>query len=222
MSQSPAAGSASAAATRRLKHRRSVVVDIYARDDGDWEVEAQLTDTKTRSFRNDLGERPAGAAVHDMRLRLVIDRHFTIKEAHALSAAVPYPGYCEGYGSAYEALVGLNLLDGFRRQVRARLGGSRACTHMTELAQFLPTAVVQGFAGEVLDVRGEAEDSRQPFQIDRCHALRADGPAVARFYPRWARPAPGLHEAPLADSDSSHDQAATMSHCPQPIQGSNV
>jgi hypothetical protein len=24
-----------------------------------------------------------------------------------------------------------------------------------------------------------------PWQLDRCHALRTDGPAVAKFYPRW-------------------------------------
>jgi Protein of unknown function (DUF2889) len=31
-------------------------------------------------------------------------------------------------------------------------------------------------------------DLPQPFQIDRCHALRADGPAVKKkYHPRWYR-----------------------------------
>jgi hypothetical protein len=27
-----------------------------------------------------------------------------------------------------------------------------------------------------------------PWQLDRCHALRTDGPAVAMFYPLWHQP----------------------------------
>jgi hypothetical protein len=51
----------------------------------------------------------------------------------------------------------------------------------------LPTAVVQAFAGDVLDTREDSAADQPPFQIDRCHALRSDGPAVATFYPRWVR-----------------------------------
>jgi hypothetical protein len=39
----------------------------------------------------------------------------------------------------------------------------------------------------VIDTRGASADSQQPFQIDRCHALRADGPTVQTYYPRWYR-----------------------------------
>jgi hypothetical protein len=38
-----------------------------------------------------------------------------------------------------------------------RLGGVPACPHLTELAQGLPPAVVQGFAGAVIDTRGRSE-----------------------------------------------------------------
>jgi hypothetical protein len=61
---------------------------------------------------------------------------------------------------------------------------------MTELANALPSAAVQAFANEVFFARDAAHpdhhtDDRKPFQLDRCHALRTTGPAVARFYPRW-------------------------------------
>ncbi|HMQ74123.1 MAG TPA: hypothetical protein PKD25_16515, partial [Rubrivivax sp.] len=76
-----------------------------------------------------------------------------------------------------------------------RVGGALGCTHITELAQTLPTAVVQAFAGEVIDTRGLGDE--RPFQIDRCHALRSDGEAVRAHYPRWYRapskPAAGPH-----------------------------
>ena len=51
----------------------------------------------------------------------------------------------------------------------------------------LPTAVVQAFAGKVLDTREDSGSDSEPFQIDRCHALRSDGPVVRTFYPRWYR-----------------------------------
>jgi hypothetical protein len=172
-----------AAANRQLKHRRSIDVQVYARGDGLWEVDATIADTKTRDARLAGGTRPAGEPIHDMLLRLVVDERFQVVEAGALSRAVPYPGACDGHGDAYAKLAGLNLLQGFRAALRERVGGVLGCTHITELAQVLPTAVVQAFAGEMIDTRGEGDE--RPFQIDRCHALRADGPTVQRYYARW-------------------------------------
>jgi len=179
-----------AAIERQLKHRRSIDVQIYARGNGLWEVDAHITDVRSHETRMATGLLPAGAPIHDMLLRLVVDERFNVVEAGAETAAMPYPGECNSYGDVYQRLVGLNLMRGFRHAVRERLGGIQGCTHITELTQVLPTAVVQAFAGEVLDTRGDAADSEQPFQIDRCHALRADGLAVKTYYPRWYRAAP--------------------------------
>lgn len=172
---------------RQLKHRRRLDIEIYSRPDGLWEVEAELTDTKTRVAHMVDGPREPGVPIHQLRLRLVINRELDILQAGSASDWVPYAGHCEAHGDAYAGLQGLNLLKGFRKAVQQRLGGVRGCTHLTELAQTLPTAVIQGMVGEVLDVRGTAPDARQPFQIDRCHALRSDGEAVRLHYPRWHR-----------------------------------
>jgi Protein of unknown function (DUF2889) len=179
-----------AAPERQLKHRRSIDVQIYARGDGLWEVDARITDARTRETHMAAGLLPAGAPIHDMLLRLVVDERFNVVEAGAQTTAMPYSGECDAYGDAYARLVGLNLMRGFRQAVKERLGGIQGCTHITELTQVLPTAVVQAFAGEVLDTQGVAADSEQPFQIDRCHALRADGLAVKTYYPRWYRAVP--------------------------------
>lgn len=172
-------------ASRLLRHRRQIDVQVFARDDGLWEVDARLIDVKTRDAHLAGGVRPAGTPIHDMLLRLVVDRSLTIVESGAESAHVPYPGECDDLGDTYARLAGLNLLQGFRQALRERVGGVLGCTHITELAQVLPTAVVQAFAGEVIDTRGQGDV--RPFQIDRCHALRSDGPAVREHYPRWFR-----------------------------------
>ena len=184
----------SATPTRRFVHTRSICVKAYARDDGLWDLEAELSDVKEKDFALAVGIRKAGDPVHAMRLRLTIDTALNVVDAQAQSDWVPYPGHCDSFGDAYRQLIGLNLLGGFRHAVLQRLGGTKGCTHLTELAGVLPTAAVQAFAGEVFRPRDQAhepeaadhlEAEKRPFQLDRCRALRVDGPAVAKYYPRW-------------------------------------
>ena len=182
---------------RQLKHHRRIDVQIYARDAGLWEVDAVISDVKTRDVELANGVRRAGEPIHDMLLRLVIDEAFNVLEAGSETRAMPYPGECDHHGDAYGRLVGLNLMRGFRHAVQERLGGVAGCTHLTELAQVLPTAVVQAFAGEVINTRGDGDNAQQPFQLDRCHALRIDGNAVRTHYPRWYKPTPPESHPPL-------------------------
>jgi hypothetical protein len=89
-------------------------------------------------------------------------------DATASSDAVPYPGGCETAAPAYRKLIGLSLVKNFRKSVAELLGGTRGCTHLTEMLAGLPTAAIQTFAGEMPEERG---DGRKPFQLDQCHAL---------------------------------------------------
>lgn len=187
-----------AAPQRQLKHRRQIDVQVFARGNGLWEVDALLTDTKTRVAHMAEGPRPAGTPIHEMLLRLVVNQQLDILEAGSETRWMPYTGICDQHGDAYGQLVGLNLLQDFRKRLREKLGGVKACTHLTEMAQVLPTAVVQAFAGEVIDTRGDTDGASRPFQIDRCHALRSDGAAVRQHYPRWYR-APKPPTAPAPD-----------------------
>lgn len=184
---------------RRHVHTRSIRVDAYVRDDGLWDVEANLVDTKSRDLQLASGVRVAGDPVHDVTLKITIDTDLNVHDAHATTSWVPYPGFCNAIEPAYKKLIGLNLARQFRRHVRERLGGMRGCTHLTELADVLPTAAIQAFAGEKVRPAQQAKDGaeRQPFYLDSCHALVTTGPAVAKFYPRWYRgPAGGAPEAP--------------------------
>lgn len=172
-------------AERRLLHRRAIDVQVFARQDGFFEVEASLQDTKPRAFPVAGGLRPARDPLHAMRLLLRIDAKANILEAQSETQWMPYPGACDRHGGAYARLVGLNLFKGFRQGVKERLGGTQGCTHITELCNVLPTAVVQAFVGVVIDPRGSHADDVPPFQIDRCHALRRDGETVKTYFPRW-------------------------------------
>jgi hypothetical protein len=179
-----------AAPERQLRHSRRIDVHVYARGAGLWEVDALISDVKTYDTELANQVRRAGEPIHDMLLRLVIDEAFNILEAGSETRRMPYPGECDRHGDAYARLAGLNLMRGFRYAVYERLGGVAGCTHLTELTQVLPTAVVQAFAGDVINTRGDGAEAKQPFQLDRCHALRTSGDTVRTYYPRWYKPAP--------------------------------
>ena len=179
---------------RTLKHTRAISIAAFAREDGLWDFDAHITDHKTRDIKLASGVRPQGQALHDLHLRVTVNLQLQIVDVEASSDAVPYPGYCEVITPDYKKLIGLNLLKQFRQGVKERMAGVHGCTHLTELAQILPTAAVQAFAGDVIDTRDSASDhagsatqTQPPFQLDRCHALRLDGPAVVQYYPRWAK-----------------------------------
>ena len=173
---------------RALQHTRTICVEGFARDDGLWDIDARITDVKTTDVPLAYGVRAAYEPLHDLWLRLTVDTALNIVAVESVSDAVPYPGHCDTIAPAYQKLVGLNLMRRFRADVKARLGGTAGCTHLTEMAQVLPTAAMQALAGEVFGKRnaaGHPSADQQPLQLDRCHALRVDGPAVAQFYPRW-------------------------------------
>jgi hypothetical protein len=178
----------SAPAPRALRHTRAIEVEAYARDDGLWDLDARITDVKTRDIRLASGLRAGGAPVHDLKLRITINTDLVIVDAEAASDAVPYPGFCDTISPAYKSLIGLSLTNHFRLRLKDRLAGVLGCTHLTELSLVLPTAAIQAFANDVIKTRdgnGADESAERPFQLDRCHALRVDGPAVAKYYPRW-------------------------------------
>jgi hypothetical protein len=127
--------------------------------------------------------RRAGDAIHEMRLRLTVNLDFLIVDAHAESTVVPYSGYCDLIAPDYRKLIGLTLKAGFTREARARLGGVKGCTHLTELIGAVATAAFQTMSEEI-----NASNDSRPFQIDGCHALASDGEVVRTFYPKWFRP----------------------------------
>ena len=173
------------APTRRPIHTRTLKVQVYERSDALFDVEAELEDVKQIDMMLATGLRPAGQPVHTMKLVLVVDRQLNVLEAGSQTLNMPYPGHCSEHGNAYAQLQGLNLLHGFRAALKQRLSGTQGCTHLTELAGVLPTAVIQAFAGHVLDTKEGDAEGQPPFQLDRCHALRRQGPVVKTYYPRW-------------------------------------
>lgn len=170
------------ASPRQPVHTRSIRVQTYLREDGLWDLEAELIDVKSYGFpMHDGRVHPAGEPIHHMHLRVTIDAQFNITDAQVAYDAAPYGEFCSAIAPNYGDLVGLNLLKQFRQRVRERFGRTSGCTHVTELASVLPTVAVQTMAGQ----RRQNPDGQRPFQLDGCHALRVDGPVVQKHYAPW-------------------------------------
>jgi hypothetical protein len=173
----------SAPVARTLKHTRTIQVDAYQRDDGLFDLEARLTDTK--AYKVDLlsgRELLPGECIHDLSIRVTINERLDVVDVAAVSDAVPNPGVCETIAPAYGQLVGLNLLRSFRREVKSRMGRTSGCTHLSELTSVLPTAALQAFGSIVFRQR---ENAGPPFFIDQCHAYDRGGEIVREHYPQW-------------------------------------
>jgi hypothetical protein len=74
---------------RTLVHTRRVRYEGYKRADGLWDIEAHITDVKNHDFTLKTGVRRAGLPVHDMVVRVTIDRKYNVVDAVSVSDAVP-------------------------------------------------------------------------------------------------------------------------------------
>ena len=171
-------------ARRQRLHSRRVTYEGFQRSDGLFDMEGRITDVKDHDITLLPGVRRAGEPIHDMWVRVTIDRDFTVHDVEAQIDEMPYRGHCNRITPHYRALVGANLLHGFRKRLHETMGHVRGCTHLTELLGGVPTAAIQTFAGQMPE---ERDDGRKPFQLDQCHALETTGETVRRWYPRWYR-----------------------------------
>ncbi len=196
--------------SREPLHDRSIRARSFLRDDGLIDIEAELLDIKGYDFQKRGGVHPAGKPVHHMWLRVTINGNLDIVDAEAVFDAAPFGENCSEIDVQYRDLVGMNLMRGFRHQVRERFGRTQGCTHVSELATVLPTVAIQSMARQRLNARA-ADPNIRPFPIDGCHAQRNDGPVVKEFYPRWYGVPKGGLPHPEPDASDSNPGSATSS-----------
>jgi hypothetical protein len=189
-------GIPSATTGRRLVHTREIVCNGYARDDGLYDIEAHIVDTKGHHSNLLLKEVPIGGAIHDMRLTITVDERLVIRAARAQSLVAPTP-WCAEIETAYARLAGIEIGSGFMREVKARLGGTRGCTHLSELLGPMATTAFQTVmglkndtahaVGDMIDSNGASQPTPRLPLLDSCHAWRADGEVVRIVRERGAQ-----------------------------------
>lgn len=172
----------SKAVARELLHTRQITCRGYRRQDGWWDIEGTIEDTKAYSFANrDRGGIAAGEPLHLMHIRLTIDDELIIHAAEAVTAASPF-SICGDITPVFASLVGLRIGPGWRRNVLERMRGIHGCTHLTELLIGPVTATAMQTILSARRGRESAESGRPPV-IGTCHALAPSSPIVARQWP---------------------------------------
>jgi hypothetical protein len=178
----------SAPVEREHLHTRTVTVYGYRRADGLYDLEGHLTDIPTGPFVHDeLGPQPAGTPVHNMWLRLTIDRELTVHDAEAKMDDWPH-ALCPHVEPNFKRLVGLKIGSGWRREIKRRLGGVEGCTHLVELLQPIATTAFQTLYEDRREAAKPADPAKpkeKPFEIDGCYSWASDGPNVKQHYPEF-------------------------------------
>jgi len=177
-------------APREHLHTRRIETRGYRREDGLWDIEGTLVDTKTYAFWSHAhGDMPVGQPVHDMTIRLTIDDELVIHEAVGCMDHTPY-AICGNAAFTVEELKGLKIGPGWTRRAHKIMGGRRGCTHLFELLRPIATTCFQTMSGSRFREDKEHNTKptnvgKRPFFIDSCHALAADGDIVKDFWPQF-------------------------------------
>lgn len=182
-------------ALREKLHIRAITLHGYRRTDGLYDVDAEITDTKTYGFDN--SDRPggrieAGEKLHCMVARITFDEELLIHAAEAATEYGPFAS-CPGGAASFAKLAGLPIRAGFLRAANERMRGVAGCTHLRELLQQMATVAYQ----TMYPMRRKREDAatapQTPRLLNSCFAYASDGPAVKK---RWPHAYTGPHATP--------------------------
>ena len=177
------------AASRKLIHTRDIHCNGYERDDGLWDIEGQITDTKSYSFDNhERGRVGAGTPVHDMLVRLTVDDDLIIQKAEAVTESAPF-GVCPEISPNVRRLEGVKISSGWTKTVREKFGGTEGCTHILHLILGpLATTAYQTIMPLKNSRNKDKKPQKKPAIIDTCHAFSTEGPIVKRLWPEFSTP----------------------------------
>jgi hypothetical protein len=169
-------------AGRRLIHTRQIKVDGHRRTDGHWDLEGVLTDVRPNDHELMTGTRPGGSPIHEMRICLTVNDDLRILGILVETVSSPFPGTCERITPVYQQFVGLRIEAGFRREITRIVGGTRGCTHVSDLLATMATTAIQTICPEL---RKGPEIA--PIALDGCHTFDARGEVVATYFPAGIR-----------------------------------
>ncbi|RYX93771.1 MAG: DUF2889 domain-containing protein [Comamonadaceae bacterium] len=180
----------SPAQPRKHLHTRKVTYRGYYRDDGLWDIEAEITDEKTIPMHTDgRGTMGPGEFVHGMAIRATVNDSMVIVAIESSMDFTPY-AECQSGKPPMQAMVGAKMGPGWRQAIERALGGVRGCTHLREMLFNMATAAYQtipSYQSRLRRERGEppSDSTAPPYHLGKCIGWDFDGPMVARKYPQF-------------------------------------
>lgn len=192
-------------------HVRTVEIKVF--EDGEsFEVNGRLRDERPWA---DGEAKPRN--IHDMELRIKVERAtLTITAVATIMHAFPH-AECPSIEAAFDGLVGLSIARGYTRAVQERFGREAGCSHLEFLARSLGPAVIQAMpssasrqadaeaVGRVVNGGGWLKNT--------CHFWAEDGIGMTKLAEGWRPglgeyPAPSLVELRSRRAAAENDSAA--------------
>jgi hypothetical protein len=179
---------------RRPVHTRRTSFEGFLRDDGLWDLDCTLSDTKSDAIHmRERGVLPAGEPIHLLRVRLTVDDSFTIRAVETAAIDTPFDECLVPAGAPMQKLVGLTMGPGWRKAIEGAIGGVGGCTHLRELVFNAATAAFQMIPHYRATEGGRKDDmaaldaGKPPFYMGKCMTWSFEGPVVQRLAPQFHR-----------------------------------
>ena len=166
---------------RKHAHRRAITCNGYEREDGLWDIEAQMSDIKAETVENPErgGFVSAGEAFHEMAIRFTLDRSLFIHHVEAVIDQSPFK-MCPGAAGAFKQLEGTRIGPGWHRQAKEMVGGAKGCTHLHELLPILATTAIQSLWPSMED---DVMDAGAKVMLNTCRTWAQDSDVIKRYLP---------------------------------------
>ncbi|MGD9774046.1 DUF2889 domain-containing protein [Diaphorobacter sp.] len=206
-------------APRTPSHTRRIVYQGFEREDGLWDIEGELHDSKAHDqplMRQPGKVRPAGDPIHHMLLRLTVDDQLVVHAIESAMDAHPLGG-CSQAQRALQSMVGCSMARGWRHSIQDHLGGVAGCTHLRELLFNMATAAFQ-----TIHAAFHSTGDEPPRYLGQCTGWDFSGDGVKHYYPQFYRPSPDApgQTANKAPGRASPPAAATNGAAPMQQRGS--
>ena len=173
---------------RNQIHTRKIQAQGFQRDDGLWDIESRLVDTKSYSFENvERGGINSGEAIHDISVRVTINDELTVQSAEAVIDSGPF-NMCGDITPAFDALEGLTIKPGWRKSILQRLGGVKGCTHIVDMLLGPVAVTAWQTVNPARQKRNSPATGNKPAQLNSCHSFSASSPVVKREWPDFYEP----------------------------------
>ncbi len=161
---------------REIFHTRRIETIGYSRNDGFWDIESFLIDTRGYDISTiHRGKIPAGVALHEMRVCMTLNDDMEIMAIKVATDAAPYHP-CPQITKQYQKLVGEKIQKGWTSRVKNLFKGIEGCTHITELIIPMATVAFQTIkSSRAAEIRHKPKDD---YHLNSCHVW-ADGSEVS-------------------------------------------
>jgi len=167
-------------------HSRSIEMKTYALDDDTILVEGWLREDRFEPVFALTGEKIEQGPVHHMAIRLKLGgTPPSILDAEAEMVHVPLE-FCRSTLETIQHVIGLEISAGFKKKVRAMMGGEQGCVHLTHLLMVMSQAAFQGYVAHKRKSRQPLPASLEAVEgldalLGSCRAWRRGGPKVTHL-----------------------------------------